>query len=66
MHSSIDPDKLILHDYYIQDGIGKSGIRGIAIDWVAKNLYFTNVFPHETFIEVKEIKMIDTVITFYP
>ena len=23
-----------------------------AIDWVAKNLYFTNVFPHETYIEV--------------
>ena len=60
MHSSIDPD------YYIQEGIGKSGIRGIAIDWVAKNLYFTNVFPHETFIEVKSVKMIDTTVTFYP
>ena len=24
----------------------------LAIDWVAKNLYFTNVFPHETYIEV--------------
>ena len=60
MQSSIDCD------YYIQEGIGKSGIRGIAIDWVAKNLYFTNVFPHETFIEVKSIKMIDTAVTFYP
>ena len=36
----------------IKDGIGKSGIRGIAVDWAAQNLYFTNVFPHETFIEV--------------
>ncbi len=36
----------------IKDGIGKSGIRGIAIDWVAKNMYFSNVFPHETYIEV--------------
>ena len=35
-----------------QDGIGSSGIRGVAIDWIAKNLYFTNVFPHETYIEV--------------
>ena len=38
--------------HIIKDGIGKSGVRGIAIDWVAKNLYFSNVFPHETFIEV--------------
>ena len=38
--------------FLLQDGIGKSGIRGIAIDWAAQNLYFTNVFPHETFIEV--------------
>ena len=30
---------------------GKSGIRGIAVDWIAKNLYFSNVFPHETYIE---------------
>jgi low density lipoprotein-related protein 2 len=38
--------------HIIKDGIGKSGIRGIAIDWVAKNMYFSNVFPHETYIEV--------------
>ena len=36
----------------IKDGIGKSGIRGIAVDWIAKNLYFSNVFPHETYVEV--------------
>lgn len=34
------------------DGIGSNGIRGIAIDWIANNMYFTNVFPHETFVEV--------------
>ncbi|XP_063861273.1 low-density lipoprotein receptor-related protein 2-like isoform X3 [Scylla paramamosain] len=33
-------------------GIGSNGIRGIAIDWIANNMYFTNVFPHETFVEV--------------
>ena len=36
----------------ISDGIGSNGIRGLAIDWIASNLYFTNVFPHETYIEV--------------
>ena len=38
--------------HVIKDGIGKSGIRGIAVDWVAKNMYFSNAFPHETYIEV--------------
>ena len=38
---------------FFQDGIGKNGIRGLAVDWVANNLYFTNVFPHETYIEVE-------------
>ena len=38
--------------HVIKNGIGKSGIRGIAVDWIAKNLYFSNVFPHETYIEV--------------
>ncbi|XP_069472259.1 low-density lipoprotein receptor-related protein 2 isoform X2 [Ambystoma mexicanum] len=33
-------------------GIGRNGIRGIAIDWAAGNLYFTNAFLSETFIEV--------------
>ena len=36
----------------ITSGIGSNGIRGLAVDWVAGNLYFTNVFPHETYIEV--------------
>ncbi len=38
--------------HVISSGIGSNGIRGLAVDWVAGNLYFTNVFPHETYIEV--------------
>lgn len=36
----------------IREGIGSNGIRGLAIDWIAGNLYFTNVFPHENYLEV--------------
>ncbi|XP_066998103.2 low-density lipoprotein receptor-related protein 2 [Anabrus simplex] len=36
----------------IKDGIGSNGIRGLAVDWIAGNLYFTNVFPHENYLEV--------------
>ncbi|XP_066544684.1 low-density lipoprotein receptor-related protein 2a isoform X1 [Amia ocellicauda] len=36
----------------VSSGIGRNGIRGIAIDWVAGNLYFTNAFLTETYIEV--------------
>lgn len=36
----------------VNDGIGSNGVRGIAIDWIAGNLYFTNVFPHENYVEV--------------
>lgn len=39
----------------ISDGIGTSGIRGLCVDWIAQNLYFTNQFPHETFIEVSSL-----------
>ncbi|VVD04124.1 unnamed protein product [Leptidea sinapis] len=38
--------------HVIEDGIGSNGIRGLAIDWVAGNLYFTNVFPHENYVEM--------------
>ncbi|KFM82299.1 Low-density lipoprotein receptor-related protein 2, partial [Stegodyphus mimosarum] len=47
----IKPDGTDL-THIISDGIGSNGIRGLAVDWIAGNLYFTNVFPHETFIEV--------------
>ncbi|XP_015843100.1 low-density lipoprotein receptor-related protein 2 [Peromyscus maniculatus bairdii] len=36
-------------------GIGTNGIRGIAVDWVAGNLYFTNAFVYETLVEVLRI-----------
>ncbi|XP_048506028.1 low-density lipoprotein receptor-related protein 2 isoform X2 [Athalia rosae] len=36
----------------IRDGIGSNGIRGLTIDWVTGNLYFSNVFPHENYVEV--------------
>lgn len=39
-------------EHVVKDGIGSNGIRGLAIDWVAGNLYFTNVFPHENYLEV--------------
>ncbi|XP_059057986.1 low-density lipoprotein receptor-related protein 2 [Achroia grisella] len=38
--------------HIIRDGIGSNGIRGLAVDWVAGNLYFTNVFPHENYVEI--------------
>ncbi|XP_037869964.1 low-density lipoprotein receptor-related protein 2 isoform X2 [Bombyx mori] len=38
--------------HIIKDGIGSNGIRGLAVDWVAGNLYFTNVFPHESYVEM--------------
>ncbi|KAF0767414.1 low-density lipoprotein receptor-related protein 2, partial [Aphis craccivora] len=38
--------------HVIKDGIGSNGIRGLTIDWIAGNMYFTNVFPHENYVEV--------------
>lgn len=38
--------------HIVKDGIGSNGIRGLAVDWVAGNLYFTNVFPHENYLEI--------------
>lgn len=38
--------------HIIKDGIGSNGIRGLTIDWIAGNMYFTNVFPHENYVEV--------------
>uniref|UniRef100_A0A671PYM9 EGF-like domain-containing protein n=1 Tax=Sinocyclocheilus anshuiensis TaxID=1608454 RepID=A0A671PYM9_9TELE len=36
----------------VTSGIGRNGIRGIAVDWAAGTLYFTNAFLTETYIEV--------------
>uniref|UniRef100_A0A3Q2ZKI3 EGF-like domain-containing protein n=1 Tax=Hippocampus comes TaxID=109280 RepID=A0A3Q2ZKI3_HIPCM len=36
----------------VTSGIGRNGIRGIAVDWAAGNLYFTNAFLMETYVEV--------------
>ncbi|XP_043497943.1 low-density lipoprotein receptor-related protein 2 isoform X2 [Polistes fuscatus] len=36
----------------IKQGIGSNGIRGLTIDWIAGNLYFANVFPHDNYVEV--------------
>ncbi|ERL86348.1 hypothetical protein D910_03756 [Dendroctonus ponderosae] len=47
----IRPDGTELQ-HIIKEGIGSNGIRGLAIDWIAGNLYFTNVFPHENYLEV--------------
>lgn len=36
----------------ISKGIGSNGLRGLTIDWISKQIYFTNAFPHETFLEI--------------
>ncbi|KAK0162271.1 hypothetical protein PV327_008621 [Microctonus hyperodae] len=36
----------------IKYGIGSNGIRGLTIDWIAGNIYFSNVFPHDNYVEV--------------
>ena len=38
--------------HIIKSGIGSNGIRGLSIDWIAGNLYFSNVFPHDNYVEV--------------
>ncbi|XP_032148954.1 low-density lipoprotein receptor-related protein 2 isoform X4 [Sapajus apella] len=50
----IKPDGSSLTNIVTQ-GIGENGVRGIAVDWVAGNIYFTNAFVSETLIEVLRI-----------
>ncbi|KAL7294867.1 hypothetical protein TKK_0011791 [Trichogramma kaykai] len=38
--------------HIIKSGIGSNGIRGLTIDWIAGNMYFSNVFPHDNYVEV--------------
>ncbi|XP_036394518.1 low-density lipoprotein receptor-related protein 2 [Megalops cyprinoides] len=36
----------------VTTGIGRDGIQGLAVDWIAGNLYFTNAFETQTYVEV--------------
>ncbi|KAK0132816.1 Low-density lipoprotein receptor-related protein 2 [Merluccius polli] len=40
---------------FISSGVGRGGVQGIAVDWVAGNLYFTNAFAQQTHLEVLAI-----------
>ncbi|XP_071822844.1 low-density lipoprotein receptor-related protein 2-like isoform X2 [Apostichopus japonicus] len=39
----------------VTNGIGAYGVRGITIDWVAGNLYWSNAFTSHTYIEVSRL-----------
>lgn len=39
----------------ITSGIGSHSIRGLTVDWIAGNIYFTNSFDVEVFIEVARL-----------
>ncbi|XP_043910917.1 low-density lipoprotein receptor-related protein 2-like [Protopterus annectens] len=43
------------YESLVSTGIGINGINGIAMDWVAGNLYFTNAFDTQTYIEVLRV-----------
>uniref|UniRef100_A0A3P8PJI2 EGF-like domain-containing protein n=1 Tax=Astatotilapia calliptera TaxID=8154 RepID=A0A3P8PJI2_ASTCA len=39
----------------LPSGVGVRGIQGLAVDWIANNLYFTNAHKTETYLEVMAI-----------
>ncbi|CAG5126006.1 unnamed protein product, partial [Candidula unifasciata] len=50
----IKPDGTGLQDI-VTSGIGSHNIQGLAVDWIAGNVYFTNTFDVEVFIEVMRL-----------
>uniref|UniRef100_A0A6Q2Z9A5 Low-density lipoprotein receptor-related protein 2 n=1 Tax=Esox lucius TaxID=8010 RepID=A0A6Q2Z9A5_ESOLU len=42
--------------HVINQGIGLGGVHGIAVDWIAGNLYFTNAFGSQTYLEVTRLE----------
>uniref|UniRef100_A0A2C9KAN0 EGF-like domain-containing protein n=1 Tax=Biomphalaria glabrata TaxID=6526 RepID=A0A2C9KAN0_BIOGL len=47
----IKPDGSNFQDI-LTSGMGSNGIQGLSVDWIAGNIYFTNVFDVEVYIEV--------------
>ncbi|XP_043484789.1 low-density lipoprotein receptor-related protein 2 [Leptopilina heterotoma] len=39
-------------EHIVKSGVGSNGIRGLTIDWIAGNVYFANVFPHDNYVQV--------------
>nr|XP_032807603.1 low-density lipoprotein receptor-related protein 2-like isoform X3 [Petromyzon marinus] len=50
----IERDGSALEDV-VATGVGAQGIRGIALDWLSGNLYFSNAFHAETLLEVLRV-----------
>ncbi|XP_051792178.1 low-density lipoprotein receptor-related protein 2 [Erpetoichthys calabaricus] len=36
----------------VTSGVGDKGIQGLAVDWVAGNVYFTNAYSSQTYVEI--------------
>nr|XP_046225254.1 LOW QUALITY PROTEIN: low-density lipoprotein receptor-related protein 2 [Oncorhynchus gorbuscha] len=40
----------------VNQGIGRGGIQGMAVDWISGNLYFTNAIEAQTYLEVTRLE----------